>query len=377
MKAISVLLPLTFLLLMGCQSKEVAQSPPLTHTLNKIDEYEIEIDSVTAGNFLHYQHLKHEGKEFFTFLNRVNQEINFYDLTTRKLAFKVPVKSEGPDGVGNLKGFNSGYYIHNLDSIFILNRETVRLSVINSQSQKIGEVDLSRGGYLPTAVIAPFAPMYILDNEAYLLNIQGGIKHFEKNKSFRAEYATVVDLSNEQQQYFLSYPESYVKGIWGFDLYRLSWIIDHDKESVVVSYPLEDQLYEYDLYGNLRAKHAASSDKITPAKSLRKNELNTQGVREHYAAQGKYGELYFDPVRRIYLRNSISAISESSIESGRLNEFERPIIMLDENLQKIGEYNEPSKNLMVMFFNEQGIHKYVRTQNENSLKFEVYELATL
>ncbi len=94
MKAISVLLPLTFLLLIGCQNKGNTQSSSLTHNLDKIEDCEIGIDSVAAGNFLHYQHLKHQGKEVFTFQNRVNQEIKFYDLTTRKIVFKVPVKRE-------------------------------------------------------------------------------------------------------------------------------------------------------------------------------------------------------------------------------------------------------------------------------------------
>lgn len=56
-----------------------------------------------------------DGTEYVTFQNRGKNEILFYNLATADLAFKVCPLIEGENGVGKF----FGYYIHNLDSIFL------------------------------------------------------------------------------------------------------------------------------------------------------------------------------------------------------------------------------------------------------------------
>ena len=186
----------------------------------------------------------------------------------------------------------------------------------------------------------------------------------------------MIDLKTSGKEYFLSYPESYTKGTWGLDLHRLSWAINDDNH-FVVSYPIDEHLYEYDLYGNLINTHRAQTNKVKKVKSIKKKQMTLRGSQEYYASQGKYGQVFYDTVRNIYLRDSFSPVSKSDIQAGLINEYERPLIILDKSFKKIGEFNEPSKNQLVLFFNEDGIHKCIQGANEDLLKFEIYALSTI
>ncbi len=360
----------------SCGSNEIVDDyvePELTHTLEKIGEYEIPIDSMTAPNFIHYQYIEEDGKEYFSMLNQIKQEINFYDIKRQELAFKIPLIVEGPNGIGNLDGFNSGYYVHNLDSIFVLNRNRKELFLINRQSKLINSFDSFRARDAPSAVIAPFAPMIVHNNEALLMNFQNGMKHETRNKSYRSDYAMKVGLDNRDYEYFLSYPDIFTTGAWGFDLHRISWAFDLEAERIVVNYPLDESLYILDFDGNILENAPARSEVITKAKSISKKQTSSKNGRaEYYYSQGKYGKIHFDPIRRIFIRDCLPGLSLEKQRAG-ITKIDRRLVILDENLQKTSEVPVSSETSLILFFARDGIHKYAPSSNEDVLKFELYD----
>ncbi len=364
----------------SCGSTEIVDDyiePELTHTLKKIGEYEIPIDSMTATNFLHYQYVKDGEHEYFSILNRITQEINFYDINAKRLAFKIPLAIDGPNGIGNLQGFNSGYHVHNLDSIFVLNRNRKQFFLVDRESQLLNSFDSFRDRSLPSAVIAPFAPMLVHDDRAILLNIQGGMKYDKRNKNYRSDYAMSVGLTNRDNEFFLSYPDVFTTGVWGFDLHRISWTFDLEAERIAVSYPLDNHLYLFDFNGNQVGSAPARSHIVKPAKSISNRQMKSKnGPWEYYLEQGKYGQVFFDPIRRIFIRDCIPGTSIEKQKEGVLISGRR-IVILDENLNKTAELKEDSPGSLTLFFNADGIHKYVPTREENTLKFEIYNYVLL
>ncbi|OEK06687.1 DUF4221 family protein [Roseivirga misakiensis] len=351
--------------------------PELTHTLQKIGEYEIPVDSMTTTNFIHYQHIQEGGKEYFSMLNNIKQEINFYDVKKRELAFKIPLIIEGPNGVGNLDGFNSGYYVHNLDSIFVLNRNRREFFLINRQSELINSFDAFRDKDVPSAVIAPFAPMIVHNDEAILLNIQNGMKYFSRNKSYRTDYATKVGLTNRDTEYFLSYPDIFTTGSWGFDLHRISWAFDLERERILVGYPLDHNIYTLDFDGRLLEKAPARIESVKNVISISKRQFKSKsGPLEYYLEQPRYGQVFFDSKRRIILRDYTTGVSVEKQKQGII-QGERVLVILDENLKKTAEVKETSLGMMVLFFNEDGLHKYIPSDDENKLKFELYDYVVI
>ena len=84
------------------------------------------IDSDTKNNFNIYSVYKDkDGKEYFTFQNIENNTIHFYDLKQQKPTFRITPSQEGSNGVGRI----FGYYIQNLDSIYVFNFYESGLSV--------------------------------------------------------------------------------------------------------------------------------------------------------------------------------------------------------------------------------------------------------
>ena len=349
----------------------------MTHTLTKVAEYEIEIDSVTAPDFTHYQYFQEAGKEYFSFLNKVTQEINFYNLETKTLAFKIPLYYEGPNSVGNLQGFNSGYHVHNLDSIFVLNRNYGKLFLVNGNSQVLNDYQIAYDKAIPSPVIAPNAPMYLKDHRVHLINIQTGMNHFGVNKNYRSDYATSLDIQNDENQTYLSYPESYSKGIWGITLHTISRTIDPHKQRFFVSYPIDDYIYEYNLDGHAVGKYEATSSLKEKSMSMKKRHFTPRGRKNYYLSQSKYTNILFDPHRQLIFRECIGSIPKEALNENRLVFPDRALVMLDKNLKKIGEIKEPGNQRLVLFFNEKGIHRYVETNNEDVLRFEVYEVTEI
>ncbi len=372
--AFTILLAIT---LGSCNRERTPAQPSLTHTLVKVSEYEIQIDSVTAANFIYYQHYREGSREYFTMLNSITQEINFYNLKTKALAFKVALEFEGPNAVGNLKGFNSGYYIHNLDSIFVLNRNRGSLFLINSRSELLKSYKTAHDRAIPSPVIAPFAPMHVKGNKALLLNIQTGMDHFGRNKEYRSDYASIIDLKHEEHEGFLSYPELYTTGAWGINLHRISWAIDRQKERLIVSYPLDDNLYEFDFKGQISSTKLARSHIKTQHKSIDKDDLSYSARKAYDVSQSKYGSIMYDDIRELHLRECIGEIAAEKYKNNPRSRAERTLVLLDSELNKIGEVPRSAPGELVMFFNEEGIHQFIQTENEDILKFEVYEVSTL
>lgn len=57
-------------------------------------------------------------------------EILFYDINTSLLSFKIEPKIDGDNGVGRFLG----YYIQNLDSIYLTNYDFQEIAIINKNA---------------------------------------------------------------------------------------------------------------------------------------------------------------------------------------------------------------------------------------------------
>jgi len=103
---------------MSCskQDSNLADTNDYTHHIIESNIIEIPLDRYTK-TFSFFTQVYKEGN--LTYLVRLNSNANqlqFYNLQDRALAFKIKYHNSGPNGVGDIRHF----YVHNLDSIFIL-----------------------------------------------------------------------------------------------------------------------------------------------------------------------------------------------------------------------------------------------------------------
>ncbi|MDR2917537.1 MAG: DUF4221 domain-containing protein, partial [Tannerella sp.] len=107
-------------------------------------------------------------KEYLTIENRDNNQILFYDFDSRKLSFKIDAKIEGENGVGQFLG----YYIHNMDSIFLTVR-TQEFAIINRNAEEIAKIQYDHSSlglklynkYSMTSIVNH--PLEIINNKLY------------------------------------------------------------------------------------------------------------------------------------------------------------------------------------------------------------------
>jgi hypothetical protein len=87
------------------------------YTLKKSEsQLSFSLDNNTKSDILALFLYKDENKtEYLTFQNPEQNEILFYNMDSKLLEFKVKPPYEGNNGVGTFLG----YYVHNLDSIFL------------------------------------------------------------------------------------------------------------------------------------------------------------------------------------------------------------------------------------------------------------------
>ena len=82
-----------------------------------------------------------DGHQYISFQNGFKNQIVFYDIQTKEMAFKIDLDIEGDNGVG----FFLGYYIDSLDSIYLTSLHSLYLD----QSLQIQGWDISID-YTPT-----------------------------------------------------------------------------------------------------------------------------------------------------------------------------------------------------------------------------------
>lgn len=74
-----------------------------------------------------------DGEEYLTFQNQDQNKIIFYRFNTEELAFKMEPEVSRSNGVGLFYG----YYIHNLDSIFLTNHFFQEITIVGKDKKVI------------------------------------------------------------------------------------------------------------------------------------------------------------------------------------------------------------------------------------------------
>ena len=131
MKIIKIILSCLILTSISCSEKSQIKKYTLKKTEKKLS---FVLDSDTKNELRVYSIYKEkEGKEYFTFQNPNTNTILFYNLQKQNLEFKVNFPIDGNNGIG----FANGYYIHNLDSIYVPNRDIKEISLVNKNGTLI------------------------------------------------------------------------------------------------------------------------------------------------------------------------------------------------------------------------------------------------
>ena len=215
-----------------------------THELVINGEKKFYLDSVTAP-FPPYMQLitDSSGNQLLTFLNPYNNSIYFYNYTDTNYINRIQYYREGANAI--LKP--AGYYIHNMDSIYIYNMPMTEIVLSNNAGTVNGKISLRSNDpewplYLPQYLLSTVNPIYELDR--HLILTGQSFFSIPKQDLSKFRFSACIDIQNNQVNYFHTYPEE----VYGkFQLGR--WFANtgisalSPNGSLVYSFPPSHNLY--------------------------------------------------------------------------------------------------------------------------------------
>ena len=302
------------------------------------------IDSDTKNNFNIYSVYKDkDGKEYFTFQNIENNTIHFYDLKQQKPAFRITPSQEGSNGVGRI----FGYYIQNLDSIYVFNFYESGLYLINKNCDLLDKQPFP--GLKPSCFMATAA-----------INM-----NTKEEKKLPFDYPDYPGSEVKLKRYGMeaSYSRCY-------DGQRFIYSFHYD-ENIYVATPEHDSIRKV----SVKSKYF---DKVQLPDELTASP-------EDFCVNAWYNNLLYDPYREVYYR---IAYPPSTLDKGvrpmELVQFGRKnfsIIILDKDFRILGEtlFPDNTYNPTIMLVRPEGLYisdsHYLNPQfNDDILSFRKFEL---
>lgn len=228
----------------------------------------------------------------------------------------------------------------------------------------------------PYSFTNTFAPLKEYNNKIITIGFVTGETSLETFEN--RPVLSIFDLCNKSNDYIVNYPELYVKYNWGGGLtYRLAYY-DLCSESIVVSFPASHNLVKYSLLTGEQTSSYAGSSAIEYIKSFpypKDNPIDEEKAWEWYMNNPSYEGVLYDKYLDRYYR--IARLPVKTFDKDEVgNNKPIVIIILDKNLQYIGEVNLPDETRFFptnCFVSEEGFNIQVLTDNEDKLIFYQYK----
>ena len=327
------------------------------YKLNIVDTLHFALDSITSSHTIMSQRYEN----YFTFLSYSEpKRILFYELDNKTLARSI--------NLNHIADNISGYLVHNLDSIFLFSYLTNRITLINLQGKNINSWKLPpfRNGYLMSPKVITGRPLLVKNKKLYC----GGISTGEPPKG--QKIITSIDMGNNEINRLLEYPYVYNQSNWGGLYYRYVYFTKSLNDNFLFSFPASHLINETHNFKDINSFYAGSC-KIKSISPLKGKLLKEKRVK-HFQTNYSYKSIITDPFKKVYYR-----IYEKPIDFKENPPWYKPcgIVVLDENLQYIGEFDLDIENISPtwhykVFVSSQGLCVQIKSDiEEKNLSFVI------
>jgi hypothetical protein len=355
-KTVSIINILVIILFLSCQDPNIRRKN--IFFLEKSNKQLIfPIDERTKNSPLAlFPYKDKEGKEYLTFQNPIQNEILFYDMNLTKLEFKVIPSYEGDNGVGPI----SGYYVKNLDSIFLTIRGFNDIVLIDKNTiikEKIEYYETNDSILLLTtsSISSVYHPLLLFDNKIYMVP--------ECNRWAESNpVCAYIDLTGKSVNAFLSFSYPSFPSIDNKN--KRASAEDYlsrcfNGKQFVYSFYYDENIYITPLNHGQIKKIKTSSKYID--KVIIPDDYGNVTVEE-LCENPNYGNLLYDEYREVYYRIAYPKTKlEKGIRGLELLQYGRKkfsIIIMDKEFNILGEtlFPDYTYNSQVMFIREDGLY---------------------
>lgn len=364
-----------------------------TYTLIENGKIIIPIDSITQniGAFQYFED-KVANSKYFCLLNNNSNKLQLYRWPTGDYYNAISL----PNGVGA----PSHFYIHNLDSIYLVDGHFFRLSLINSSGALLKSYRLLKDvkDYEniekhppPLATAEKYCGTPVPDNRNPIQVIGDSlfIRCYPWMDPFKSGYFEIgkvklgLNLKTNQIFYFMSYPDLFLNKDESFptQLYNESCTYNEITTKFVFSFPADNYVYEVSPIGLDIQKYWAGSRYFEEVKPLTKKTTDNIKHAEHTFNNFHFERICFDKFRNVYYRLVWQPDSSNKFAFSNPEQTFRPrlsIAILDNEFKHIGETLLPiSVTNTFMFPAEEGLYIQSDIDNTSQISFTLFSLVTL
>ncbi|MDH6312609.1 hypothetical protein M2137_001384 [Parabacteroides sp. PFB2-10] len=301
------------------------------------------------------------GEEYLSIENRDCNQIIFYNLKNGNRDFTIDAEVSGSNGVGPFLG----YYIHNLDSIFLTSIHTAEIPLIDRNANEIDKIqyEYSTNGLKlfkkQSLTSMVYHPLELIDNKLYVC--VGANRHAERNP-----VSVSIDLETKEVRelnfYYPALPnvDNKNKRSSSEDYFSRCF----NGENFIYSFHYDENIYITSVDHKEQRKIPVKSyyvDKISIPDDYDYTTDFRQGAR-NLCEGSYYGNLIYDKYRNVYYRIAYPKTSiESGVDAVSLIQFGKKnfsIIILDNEFDIIGETRFPDYryNSYLLFVNKDGLY---------------------
>lgn len=357
-----------------------------THELIVDNEKKIALDSVTATKapFVHIYN-DQMGNRYLTLLNPYSNSIYFFDYNNSNYKGKIDYAREGANAILSV----AGYYIINMDSIYIYNRPSVEIVLTDStgcvKNRSILHTTEKRWPmYYPQYIFNSISP-FIKENNNLLFS---GFSPFSIQDSLIHKFhiTACLDLKDNKIDFINNYPsELYGNNAnWDDPLFMQVFSTLSPSGELINSFPPSHDLYVTNLKSGVSKTIYGGSNIAKTITSidwdLSTGKTPDQKIIEHYLRQDLYGGILYDPWRKVYYRFMQQGLANASARTPLTS---KPIIviLMDENFNYLGETligTGENWNWKNSFVTKEGLNiEYLDTKDidETFMNFKIFKLS--
>lgn len=361
------------LFILSCDSKRNKES---SYSLDKTDELLVfNLDNDTKNDAFFFEVYN----DYFILQNPLNNTLLFYNIKNEKLEFKTKMAMDGAEGIGIALGF----YLHNLDSIYITNRDILEISLIDRYGKLKDKYSYEKDINNNSLSLFNFGSAYYQPAQAIdrLLYIYSGPNRFVDNDPISI---TLNMDSKEVRSLPFNYP-NYPGSECKLKKYGMETLFSrcYDGKRFIYSFYFDENIYIAD------PSHKIINKIPIKSKYINKVQLpdELKATAEDFCKNALYGNLLYDKYRNVYYRIAYPTSEiEKSIRPAELDIYGRKnfsVIILDKNFNKIGETKFPDNtyNSRVILILKDGIYisnsHYLNPKfDDNILSFQKFKLNT-
>ena len=351
MKHLSLFFIQFAILFTSCSDKDNTKQYELMATDEKLV---FELDTNTKNELFSYSTYEENGKNYFVFQAPDCNRILFYNMKTQKKEFEMDPPVDGNNGVG----LANGYFIHNLDSIYIPNFHLKEIALINKECNVIDKYDYTKDDNGQELSIASYSTAYLQQVEKIGrdLYIYSGPNRFIKKDPVTVKFNMDSHQKTALPFCYPEYPGSDTK----LKKYGLETAFSRcfDGEKFIYSFYYDENIYVASIDHQSIQKIPIKSkffDKV-----ILPGELTAQP--HEFCEKPWYGNLLYDKYRNVYYRIAYpQATIEKGIRPMELLGYGRKnssIIILDKKFNILGETLLPdyTYNSRIFLIRKEGIY---------------------